>query len=66
MIADQSSTVHSGVAQRAIDGNTSGNWDDLSCSHTVSGPQWWRLDMKKMYRIQMVTQFILYPVLSVF
>jgi len=35
-IASQSSTAHSGVASRAIDGNTSGNYRNNSVTHTSS------------------------------
>jgi len=41
--AAQSSTKHGGVASRAIDGNTDGNWRNRSVTHTASGDSqaWW-------------------------
>ncbi|XP_041356467.1 lithostathine-1-beta-like [Gigantopelta aegis] len=36
----------SGIAQQAVDGNTSGYWN-LSCSHTDEGPNlWWSVDLE--------------------
>ena len=54
MDATQSSTAYAGVATRAIDGNTDGDYDTgKSCTHTgYSSPQFWMLDMKKIYRIK--------------
>ena len=42
--ASQSTTCHGGVAKRAIDGNTNGQWGGNSVQHTCSGqsdPAWW-------------------------
>ena len=41
--AAQSSTKAGGVASRAIDGNTDGNWRNRSVTHTASGDSqaWW-------------------------
>ncbi len=44
--ASQSSTAHNGIPERAVDGNTSGNWGDDSITHTSSGVgQWWKVDL---------------------
>jgi hypothetical protein len=58
MTADQSSTTFGAGANRAIDGNSNGVFSQNSCTHTDMGHnEWWRLDMKKMYRI---TEIILH------
>jgi len=42
--AEQSSTSHNGVASRAIDGDTNGNWGNGSVTHTNSTSQpWWQV-----------------------
>ena len=42
----QSTTAFGGVASRAIDGNTSGDWNQNSVTHTDFGPQpWWQVDL---------------------
>ena len=42
----QSSTSHSGVASRAIDGNTDGVWRNRSVTHTRTEDQpWWSADL---------------------
>ncbi|MEQ9302317.1 MAG: carbohydrate-binding protein, partial [Marinoscillum sp.] len=54
--ATQSSTAYSGVASRAIDGNTSGNWSDGSVTHTsadTSNP-WWEVDLGGTYDIDYI------------
>jgi putative heme-binding domain-containing protein len=45
--ASQSSLAHGGVASRAIDGNTSGNFGDGTSSHTIEGTDdpWWEVDL---------------------
>src|SRR5258708_3934115 len=48
--ATQSSTLNvdasNPTADRAVDGNTSGNWSDLSIAHTaVENQPWWQLDL---------------------
>ena len=45
--ASQSSTEHGGVAQRAIDGNTDGNYPKGSVIHTANGSEqtWWEVDL---------------------
>lgn len=45
--ASQSSTSHGGVAQRAVDGNTSGRYGDGGQTHTDGSGRnpWWELDL---------------------
>ncbi len=44
--ATQSSSGFGGSADRAVDGNTSGNWADSSLSHTLLDDQaWWEVDV---------------------
>jgi autotransporter-associated beta strand protein len=44
--ASQSTTYGGGVASRAIDGNTNGNWGAGSVSHTDNGSNsWWEVDL---------------------
>lgn len=44
--ATQSSTAAGGVAARAVDGNTNGNWAGGSVTHTNLGdPAWWEVDL---------------------
>jgi putative heme-binding domain-containing protein len=45
--ARQSSVAYGGVAQRAIDGNTSGRYSDNGQAHTVENDDrpWWELDL---------------------
>ena len=56
--ARQPHTEWSGVASRAVDGNSSTRWEDLSCTHTVknhaSGAHWWQVDLLGVYNIGMV------------
>jgi len=49
----QSSTVHGGVAERAVDGNTSGSYGDNSVTHTdASENPWWEVDLGRMVDIE--------------
>jgi len=46
--ATQSSTDNGGVASRAVDGNTDGNWGSGSVTHTGNTPQdneWWEVNL---------------------
>ncbi|HEX8221081.1 MAG TPA: discoidin domain-containing protein, partial [Chloroflexia bacterium] len=44
--ATQSSTDYSGTANRAVDGNTSGNYNNGSVTHTLLESQtWWQVDL---------------------
>jgi len=50
--ATQRSTNYGGVASRAVDGNTSGNWGDGSVTHTLWGTvPWWQVDLGETYVI---------------
>ncbi len=45
-LTTQSSTSHSGVSSRAVDGNTSGIWSGNSVTHTdVTTQPWWQIDL---------------------
>ena len=46
-VATQSSTGFGGAPQRAIDGNTSGTYNDGSSTHTATGDPdpWWEVDL---------------------
>jgi len=44
--ASQVSTVHDGVASRAVDGKTTTSYSQGSCTHThYSTDPWWRVDL---------------------
>jgi hypothetical protein len=44
--ATQSTTAHGGLASRAIDGNTNGNWNGGSITHTSNQQNaWWEVDL---------------------
>jgi F5/8 type C domain len=44
--ASQSSTLFGANAARAIDGNTDGNWNDNSVTHTdLQASPWWQVDL---------------------
>ena len=50
--ANQSSTTHNGEASRAVDGNTNGNWQQGSITHTAAGVgQSWEVDLCGYYPI---------------
>uniref|UniRef100_A0A670J2C1 Fucolectin tachylectin-4 pentraxin-1 domain-containing protein n=1 Tax=Podarcis muralis TaxID=64176 RepID=A0A670J2C1_PODMU len=55
--ASQSSTYSSlGVAGNAIDGSTSSNFNQGSCTHTNSeNNPWWMVDLKAQYQVLHVT-----------
>ncbi|HEX5010555.1 MAG TPA: PVC-type heme-binding CxxCH protein, partial [Planctomycetota bacterium] len=55
--ASQSSTAWSGVAERAIDGNTSGTFADDGQTHTVEDQPdpWWELDLGRPLPLDSVT-----------
>src|SRR5205814_7522659 len=54
--ASQSSTAHGGVASRAIDGNTSGTYNDGGQTHTKEGETnpWWQVDLGKDFPIESI------------
>ena len=48
--ASQSSTGNGGSANRAVDGNRGGVYNDNSVTHTISGSDpWWRVDLGAKY-----------------
>lgn len=50
--ASQSSTANSGAASRAIDGNTNGEWNSNSVSHTSDeNNAWWMVTLDDNYSI---------------
>jgi len=54
-IATQSSTSHGGVASRAIDGNTSGQWGHGTVTHTHGQHNaWWKLYLDSLSSISKV------------
>ncbi len=56
--ARQSSTEFGGLANRAVDGNTNGNWQNNSVTHTNRENQaWWEVDLGKVYNISQIKLF---------
>ena len=56
--ASQSSEILGGAAARAIDGNTSGKWEDNSITHTnTSDSPWWELDLNATLPVDRVVLF---------
>ncbi|MFM8570578.1 MAG: DUF1553 domain-containing protein [Pirellula sp.] len=56
--ATQSSEILGGAASRAIDGNTSGKWEDNSITHTnTSESPWWELDLGGVYPVDRISVF---------
>ena len=54
----QSSTAFSGVSSRAVDGNTSGVWNNGSITHTNnSNGAWWRVDLDITTSIDQIIVF---------
>ncbi|MCA9199022.1 MAG: DUF1549 domain-containing protein, partial [Planctomycetales bacterium] len=53
--ASQSSTAYGGSPQRAIDGNTDGNYDAHSVTHTeTESDPWWELDLQEARTIDRI------------
>jgi len=50
-IATQSSEGWGGNPQRALDGNTDGQWGGGSITHTNGAPSWWEVDLMDTYYI---------------
>jgi uncharacterized protein (TIGR02145 family) len=51
----QSSTQYGGVPERAVDGNTSGDWDNGSVTHTYYNENaWWEVDLGGIYNINTI------------
>ncbi|MEP3837779.1 MAG: carbohydrate-binding protein, partial [Algibacter sp.] len=59
-IATQSSTAYNGPPELAIDGNTDGNFNNGSVSHTENGTagsntlKWWQVDLQVNYNIETI------------
>jgi len=54
-VATQPSTAHGGVASRAIDGNTDGNYGAGSVTHTGSHTNaWWEVDLGSVVEIDTI------------
>ncbi len=53
--ASQSTTAYGGPAQRAIDGNTDGNFNNRSVTHTADKPNsWWQVTLPKPAKIERI------------
>ena len=53
--ATQSTTDYDGKAERAVDGNTSGNYTENSTTHTASSNNpWWEVDLGKIVVIDKI------------
>ncbi|PWQ97151.1 discoidin domain-containing protein [Leucothrix arctica] len=57
--ATQSTTAYSGVASRAIDGNTSGEWNEGTVTHTnaTSTTAWWELELPQNSNLEQIVLF---------
>jgi putative heme-binding domain-containing protein len=57
--ATQSSTAHGGTADKAIDGNKSGNYNDGGQTHTAEGTDdpWWEVDLGREYPIEKIVVY---------
>jgi putative heme-binding domain-containing protein len=54
--ASQSGTSHGGVAERAIDGKTDGDWKADSCTATTDQhAPWWEVDLGANYPVDRIT-----------
>lgn len=55
--ASQTATAHGGNAERAIDGNISGVWEENSVTHTPEGSNHpaWELDLGTTYPVEKIT-----------
>jgi len=54
----QSSTDSGGVSSRAVDGNTSGYFDQNSVTHTANeGGAWWQVDLQGVYSLATVVLY---------
>ena len=57
-VTAQSGTSYGGVADRAIDGNTNGAYNQRSVTHTTSQPQsWWQVDLTQQSAIEQIVLF---------
>lgn len=56
--ATQSSEILGGAASRAIDGNTSGKWENNSVTHTnTSDSPWWEVDLGSSHPVDRIALF---------
>ncbi|MCD4548936.1 alpha-L-fucosidase [Schaalia sp. lx-260] len=57
--ARQITTGWGGLAERAVDGNTDGVWNNGSLSHTSGRDEdpWWEVDLEDMYKVTHVDVF---------
>ncbi|MDM8564840.1 discoidin domain-containing protein [Candidatus Halobeggiatoa sp. HSG11] len=58
--ARQSSTAQGGNADRAVDGNTSGNWSEDSVTHTnleTGYYPWWEVDLGDLHEIDTINLY---------
>ena len=57
--ATQSTTVFSGAASRAVDGNTDGSYHKGSVTHTLSNgtDPWWEVDLGKMLEFEAINVY---------
>ncbi len=56
--ATQSTTNHGGVASRAVDGNTNGNYNNASVTHTTNSINpWWRVDLGQSFDLDSIRVF---------
>ena len=53
----QSSTGWGGLSNRAVDGNTNGNYWSNSVTHTNNRNPWWEVDLKKDYDISKIVVY---------
>ncbi|MBG43242.1 MAG: hypothetical protein CL530_04670 [Aequorivita sp.] len=54
--AKQSSVHNGGAANRAVDGNTDGNWGAISVTHTQGEDSpWWEVNLLAKYKISSIT-----------
>ena len=55
--ATQSTTGYGGVASRANDGNTDGNYWDYTVTHTANGDPdpWWQLELTEQSKVSKIT-----------
>ena len=54
----QSTTDYGGIASRAVDGTTNGNYNDLSTTHSGWETQpWWQVDLREAYALETIDVF---------
>jgi autotransporter-associated beta strand protein len=57
-MATQSTTTSGGIASRAVDGNTNGNWSGGSVTHTATEAEpWWMVDLGSDQVIEQVNLY---------